>query len=79
MENLKFCFQTKTLVENFEQYSYLWLDNMNECLKQFLTYGRQLTVDEQEVLNKTTENDTSFIKETSLKLDDFKTQVGAYI
>lgn len=64
--------------DTFEQYSYLWLDNMEECLRQFLTYGRQLTVDEQETLNKSNENN-SFIKETSLRLEDFKTQVHIYL
>ncbi len=48
---------------------------MNECLKQFLIYGRQLTVDEQEFCSKTNENNSSFAKESSPKLEDFKYQV----
>lgn len=61
---------------NFEHYSYLWLDNMEECLRQFLVCGRQLTIDEQDTWIKTNENQSSsFAKESTLKLEDFKAQV----
>ena len=35
---------------NFDNFSYLWLDNRNEYLKQFLTYGRQLSDAEIELV-----------------------------
>ncbi|KAK6632535.1 hypothetical protein RUM43_013303 [Polyplax serrata] len=36
--------------ENFQEYSYLWLDDKQECLSIFLRYGRMLTKEEQEVV-----------------------------
>ncbi|TGZ69565.1 hypothetical protein CRM22_003672 [Opisthorchis felineus] len=34
----------------FDRYSYLWIDDRNECMQQFLTYGRILTLDELDAL-----------------------------
>lgn len=75
-----FLFQIKTFSTNFEHYSYLWMDNKDECLKQFLTYGPQQAIDEQENWNKHTDAHipSSFSKECSPKLEDFKYQVGFY-
>lgn len=72
-----FQFQIKRFSINFEHYSYLWMDNKDECLKQFLTYGRQQTIDEQENWNRHVDANisSSFSKECSPKLEDFKHQV----
>lgn len=50
---------------------------MEDCLKQFLTYGRLLTIEEQEAWSskRTGTQSSSFGKETVPKLEDFKKQV----
>lgn len=49
---------------------------MDECLQQFLVYGRQLTIDEQDTWTRINEDQSaSFAKEFIPKLDDFKAQV----
>ncbi|XP_068084396.1 dynein beta chain, ciliary [Anabrus simplex] len=37
--------------EEFETYSYLWLDDRESYMQQFLEYGRQLTPDEMEMIS----------------------------
>lgn len=43
-------FQANEFSHSFETYSYLWLDDRECCMQQFLTYGRQLTADEIELV-----------------------------
>jgi len=43
-------FQAKEFSHGFETYSYLWLDDREFYMQQFLTYGRQLTADELELV-----------------------------
>lgn len=34
----------------FESYSYLWIDDRQECMSQFLTYGQVLTAEDLDLL-----------------------------
>jgi dynein heavy chain len=43
-------FQAKEYSHGFETYSYLWLDDRDTYMQQFLSYGRQLTADELELV-----------------------------
>jgi len=43
-------YQAKEFSSKFETYSYLWLDDRDLYLQQFLNYGRQLTTEEIELL-----------------------------
>jgi dynein heavy chain len=42
--------QANEFSHGFETYSYLWLDDREFCMQQFLTYGRQLTTDELDLI-----------------------------
>lgn len=42
--------QANEFSHSFETYSYLWLDDRECYMQQFLTYGRQLTADELELV-----------------------------
>lgn len=35
--------------DSFERYSYLWTDNLPECMKNFLLYGRAVTQDDLDI------------------------------
>lgn len=43
-------FQANEFSRGFETYSYLWLDDRESYMCQFLTYGRQLTADEVQLV-----------------------------
>jgi dynein heavy chain len=43
-------FQANEFSQGFETYSYLWLDDRECYMQQFLAYGRQLTADELELV-----------------------------
>lgn len=60
--------------QNFEKYSYLWLDNRQAFLKQFLLYGRVLTPEEAEIVME----DSAAIKETPPSINQFKAQIDYY-
>jgi hypothetical protein len=59
----------------FEQYSYLWLDDMQEVLDQFLTYGRTLNSDELDTMGKVGEDGLPLLKETPPNNDAFRQKV----
>lgn len=61
--------------DNYQTYSYLWLDERDEYLKQFLMYGRQLTVEEIELLIL---NDTHAPQPTSPKMDAFREEIDRF-
>jgi hypothetical protein len=44
-------FQANEFSRSFQTYSYLWLDDRESCMQQFLTYGRQLTAEELELIS----------------------------
>ena len=48
-------FQAESFSESFEDYSYLWLDDRASYMQQFLDYGRQLTMEEMEMIAMVTE------------------------
>ncbi|KAK4884824.1 hypothetical protein RN001_001095 [Aquatica leii] len=60
---------------NFDDYTYLWTDDRQEYLNQFLLYGRQLTVEELEML--ATENNPG-IKRTPPTTMQFKETIDMY-
>lgn len=55
-----------------DAYSYLWLDDSQSYLAQFLTYGRQLTMEEMEYVAN---NDPAQPKISNPKIEDFREQV----
>lgn len=63
-------------IKKFDDYSYLWLDDRQEVLRQFLLYGRQLTQDELDLLKD--ENRAGEIKEASPTTEQFKEQIDFY-
>lgn len=58
----------------FEKYNYLWLDNRQAFLKQFLAYGRMLTQEELDMLAI----DETAVKETPPSIALFKQQIDLY-
>lgn len=60
----------------FEAYSYLWLDDCQSYLAQFLTYGRQLTMEEMDLVAA---NDPAQPKLCAPKIDDFREQVNSLL
>lgn len=58
--------------DSFHNYSYLWLDDRNAFLKQFLLYGRQLTQEEMELVQM---KDSSAPKLNPPKMESFREQV----
>lgn len=35
--------------DSFERYSYLWVDDLHESMKNFLTYGRAVTLEDLDI------------------------------
>ncbi|XP_058061407.1 LOW QUALITY PROTEIN: dynein beta chain, ciliary-like [Anopheles bellator] len=62
-------------VKQFDNYNYLWLDDRDSVLAQFLKYGRPLTQDEMEMLLSA---DTP-LREVAPTLEQFKAQIDSYI
>lgn len=63
-------------IKNFDDYSYLWLDDRQEVLRYFLLYGRQLTPDELDLLKDETRAEE--IKQTPPTIEQFKEQIDFY-
>lgn len=63
-------------VKKFEEYSYLWLEDRQEFLSQFLLYGRQLSPDEADLVKD--EQRASEVKESPPTIDQFKEQIDFY-
>jgi dynein heavy chain len=62
--------------KNFDQYSYLWLDDRSLFLKQFLLYGHQLTAEELEIMMAAAANEElAGLTETPPTTKLFKEQV----
>ena len=57
------------MVFSFDNYAYLWVDDRNEFMKQFLTYGHVLTTEEIEA------HAEEGVPESPPTLDMFKEQV----
>lgn len=63
-------------IKKFDDYSYLWFDDRQEYLRQFLLYGRQLTQDELDILKD--ENRAGEIKEIPPTIEQYKEQIDFY-
>lgn len=61
--------------ENFNNYSYLWLDDRAFYLKQFLKYGRQLSMEEQELVNL---RDPTAPEACAPKMESFREQIDVF-
>lgn len=73
----------KTIIEEamefargFETYSYLWLDDSQSYLAQFLAYGRQLTIEEMDLVAA---NDPNQPKLCIPRIEEFREQVAPKI
>ncbi|XP_008068583.1 dynein heavy chain 17, axonemal [Carlito syrichta] len=56
----------------FEKYSYLWMDDLQECMKNFLIYGRMATTDDLDTRTEDT------IPKTPPTLTQFQQQIDSY-
>ncbi|KAI5737346.1 hypothetical protein M8J76_012600 [Diaphorina citri] len=72
------CSKVVDYTAEFEQYSYLWLDDMQEVLDQFLTYGRTLNSDELDTMGKVGEDGLPLLKETPPNNDAFRQKIDQY-
>ncbi|XP_045482107.1 dynein beta chain, ciliary [Harmonia axyridis] len=61
--------------DNFENYAYLWLDNRDHYLKQFLTYSRQLNNEENELVIL---KDSMAPKPKPPKMEQFREQIDNF-
>lgn len=61
--------------DNFENYAYLWLDNREHYLQQFLTYGRQLNNEENELVIL---KDSMAPKPKPPKMEQFREQIDNF-
>ncbi|XP_075250106.1 dynein beta chain, ciliary-like isoform X2 [Convolutriloba macropyga] len=66
--------------ELMDKYSFLWMQDMEEVMNQFLTYGKVFT--EEELLMQQEDNSTSetveSLKEREPTLDDFRERIDFY-
>lgn len=61
--------------DNYQTYSYLWLDDRLLYLKQFLTYGRQLTNEELDLVHL---KDAAAPESSPPKMEAFREQIDIY-
>lgn len=61
-------------INNFEDYTYLWMDDRQECLRQFLLYSRLLTPEEYDAVK----DNPAAVKETPPQISQFKEQIDYY-
>ncbi|XP_043471037.1 dynein beta chain, ciliary [Leptopilina heterotoma] len=59
----------------FEGYAYLWLEDRETVMQQFLDYSRQLTVDELEIIAT---NDPKLPEKCAPKMENFREQIDLY-
>lgn len=64
--------EAREFAVSFEAYSYLWLDDRESYMAQFLAYGRQLTGEEMDLVAA---NDSMQPPITAPKMDQFREQV----
>uniref|UniRef100_A0A6P7G4P0 Dynein beta chain, ciliary-like n=1 Tax=Diabrotica virgifera virgifera TaxID=50390 RepID=A0A6P7G4P0_DIAVI len=67
-ESYEFC-------DNYQTYAYLWLDDREQYLDQFLTYGRQLNNEELDYLGM---NDPLAPKPSPPKMEHFREQIDNF-
>lgn len=69
-----FCnlYQVQVYGNSFNKYAYLWVDDRQEFLRQFLLYGHVLTADEIDAAGE------EGVKETPPVLAQFKEQVDGF-
>ncbi|KAK4884537.1 hypothetical protein RN001_000808 [Aquatica leii] len=68
-------YQAQEYINNFDEYTYLWIDNRQECLRQFLLYGRMLSV--QELEEESDENGPG-LKQTPPTIVQFRSQIDFF-
>lgn len=67
--------EAHSYLREFEEFDYLWLDNRQEFLSQFLKYARLLTPEELDLLADET---GPGVKETPPTIQQFKEQIDFY-
>lgn len=65
----------KKFVKPYYEYSYLWLEDQPEHLREFLKYAKILTPEELELEDKTNEYGELYLKEMEPTLEQFKDMV----
>lgn len=75
MITISVVFKAIDYVTQFQEYSLVWLKNQNEALSVFLTYGRDLTPDEEMSKLDVDEEGNLLVVQSPPKLEDFKNKV----
>lgn len=70
-----FVFKAVDYVDQYQDYSSVWLTNQTDALSVFLTYGRDIFPDESESLQFETDEQGIPLVTSSPKLSDFKIKV----
>lgn len=68
-------FQVKKFSVPFNKHAYLWQDDRNELLRQFLAFSRYLLPNEIDLEGKFDEEGKPYLEQSPPKLDSFKAQV----
>lgn len=71
----KVMLEAQTFCEGFERYSYLWLDDREECMEYFLEYGRFLDSDEVDLVLL---RDTNAPVKNEPTIEAFREQIDNY-
>ncbi|XP_073974323.1 dynein beta chain, ciliary-like isoform X3 [Rhodnius prolixus] len=70
--------KVKKFVKPYYEYSYLWLEDQPEHLREFLKYAKILTPEELELEDKTNEYGELYLKEMEPTLEQFKDMIDSY-
>jgi len=70
-----FLFQALEYIVQYQDYSMVWLKNQNDELSTFLSYGRDLTLEELEIQYDVDEEGNPLVMHSSPKLIDFQNKV----
>jgi len=62
-------------VTEYQEYSFVWLIDQNEALLNFLTYGKDLSPEEQNIQFKKDDDGNPLLIPSKPKLVDFKAKV----
>ncbi|GLG98382.1 Uncharacterized protein GBIM_04946 [Gryllus bimaculatus] len=70
--------QAHDYANKFQDHAYLWLDDRQEFLEQFLKYGHALSPEEEELVGVFLEDGSPALKDVAPTLQTFKEQIDYY-
>ncbi|KAK0087408.1 hypothetical protein PV325_001063 [Microctonus aethiopoides] len=71
--------QAQEYVTIYEPYSWLWLNDKQEYLDNFLRFAKHLTEEEREILAQSPPNLSEYLKEKNPELADFKLEIDNFM